>query len=559
MKSNFSRILVIVGVMVALLCGLSFLQGRMNAVRAEYHLTDTKPLENAPPLVAFSSVALGGFRGLLADFLWLRVNKKQEEGKYYEMVQLADWIVKLQPRYTGAHAFLGWNMAYNISVTFTSFEDRWRWVKRGIELIRDEAMEYNPGDPELYRQLGWIYEHKMGKDMDDANRYYRVMFAQEMIRLFSDYNAEWEKLDKAPLNETKLYATLGDQAAAFQQILAANNLDFDKFEILFRERAVIPEDYNGVNLRAAFDELGITETVELCMRHRWMLYKYRLDPVIMMECNDKYGELDWRLPEAHAIYWAERGRRAYTEESQIFKRLNCDRMIFQSLNAAFQTGKLLYLKGDVIDIRTFEMTPNFAVADATNEYYKQVLRDYPDAQIAGPYSNFLVDAIVQLYIFGYQKKAARWFKWAKEFNPSRFPPNADLEEFVTKELAEDMKEASQQQAQKGIQSYLYQAFRFLAYATDEESDEYKSFEALTLTAKQLYDHYKKFIGDTALRRGMPEFDDMRRVMLGTVVSELRADKATEYLAENLVRFKGSEIPTEKFIPRAEEIEVKEVK
>ena len=554
MKSNFSRILIILGVMVVLLCALSLLQGRMNAVRAEYHLTDTKPLENAPPVVAFSSVALGGFRGLLADFLWLRVNKKQDEGKYYEMVQLADWIVKLQPRYTGAHAFLGWNMAYNISVTFTNFEDRWRWVKRGIELIRDEAMEYNPGDPELYRQLGWIYEHKMGKDMDDANRYYRTQFAQEMIRLFSDYNAEWEKLDKAPLNETKLYATLDDKADDFRQILAANNLDFNRFEILFREKAVIPEDYNGVNLREAFDELGITETVELCMRHRWMLYKYRLDPVIMMECNDKYGDLDWRLPEAHAIYWAERGRREYFEESQIFKRLSCDRMIFQSLNAAFQTGKLLYLKGD---IRTLQMTPNFSVADAADAYYRQVLRDYPDNKNIGPYTNFLVDAIVRLYIFGYKKKAARWFKWAKEFNPIRFPPEAELEEFVTKELAEDMREASQQQAQAGIQSYLLQAYNYLAYATDEESDEYKSYEALTLTAKQLYDHYVKFIGDTALRRGMPPFNEMRRVMLGTVERMLRANEMTTKLADNLSRFE--EVPVDRFIPRAEEIEAPKVK
>ncbi|MBR6470685.1 MAG: hypothetical protein IKS83_02710 [Victivallales bacterium] len=557
MKSNFSRILVILGVMVALLCGLSFLQGRMNAVRAEYHLTDTKPLENAPPVVAFSSVALGGFRGLLADLLWLRVNRMQDEKKYYEMVQLADWIVKLQPRYTGAHAFLGWNMAYNISVTFTNFEDRWRWVKRGIELIRDEAMEYNPGDPELYRQLGWIYQHKMGKDMDDANRYYRVMFAREMIRLFADYYAEWEKLDKAPLNEPKLYATLGDKAEAFRQILAANNLDFNSFEILFREKAVIPEDSNGVNLRAAFDELGITETVELCMRHRWMLYKYRLDPVIMMECNQKYGDLDWRLPEAHAIYWAERGRRAYFEESQIFKRLNCDRMIFQSLNGAFQTGRLLYLKGEEVDIRTFEMTPNFAVADAADAYYKQVLRDYPDNRIIGPYTNFLVDGVVRLYIFGYKKKAARWFKEAKKVNPVRFPPDADLEEFVTKELAEDMREASQQAAQAGIQSYLFQAFYYLSYATDEESDEYKSYEALTLTAEQLYNHYLKFIGDTALRRGLPKFDEMRRVALGTVERKLRENKETMKRADNLAHFQM--IPTDRFIPRAEEIEAPTVK
>ncbi|HOG50947.1 MAG TPA: hypothetical protein PKY10_10170, partial [Lentisphaeria bacterium] len=131
---NFARPILGFAIAFALLgLSLSVVQSRMNAIRYTEQLTDTDPLENAPPLVAFTSVALGGFRGLVADWLWLRSSKMQDEGNYFEMVQLADWIVKLQPRFTGSHAFLAWNMAYNISVTFTSFEDRWRWVKRGIE------------------------------------------------------------------------------------------------------------------------------------------------------------------------------------------------------------------------------------------------------------------------------------------------------------------------------------------------------------------------------------------------------------------------------------------
>ncbi|MBR5024103.1 MAG: hypothetical protein IKX48_03480, partial [Victivallales bacterium] len=174
MNTKIKSFLTLIVAIILIGAALSFVQGKMNAIRYTEKLTDTDPLENAPPAVAFTSVALGGFRGLVADYLWLRSSKMQEEGNYFEMVQLADWLVKLQPRYTTAHAFLAWNMAYNVSVTFTGFEDRWRWVKRGIELIRDEALEYNPGDPELFRQLGWIYQHKMGQDLDDANRFYKT-------------------------------------------------------------------------------------------------------------------------------------------------------------------------------------------------------------------------------------------------------------------------------------------------------------------------------------------------------------------------------------------------
>ncbi len=73
-------------------------------------------LEGAPPVLQFTTVALGGFRGLIANALWLRMNQLQEDGKYFEMVQLADWITKLQPRFTSVWVFQAWNMAYNISV-----------------------------------------------------------------------------------------------------------------------------------------------------------------------------------------------------------------------------------------------------------------------------------------------------------------------------------------------------------------------------------------------------------------------------------------------------------
>ncbi len=76
--------LIYTGLAIALsLILLSFLQGRMNAIRVEYHLTDVDPLENAPPLVAFTSVALGGFRDLVGNWLRLRSSKMQGESKYF--------------------------------------------------------------------------------------------------------------------------------------------------------------------------------------------------------------------------------------------------------------------------------------------------------------------------------------------------------------------------------------------------------------------------------------------------------------------------------------------
>jgi hypothetical protein len=58
-------------------------------------------------------------------------------------------------------------MAYNISVKFKEKEfipDRWRWVERGIELLRDSGLRYNPNDVLIHFQLAQFFQHKMGAE-----------------------------------------------------------------------------------------------------------------------------------------------------------------------------------------------------------------------------------------------------------------------------------------------------------------------------------------------------------------------------------------------------------
>src|SRR6476661_1304565 len=159
-----------------LLIGVSRFQNSLNRQRAEPELGLTRGVglgSNAPPVLAFTTVALGGFRGLIANALWIRANDLQQDGKYFEMVQLADWITKLQPDIVTVWVHQAWNMAYNITVKFPDHQDRWIWVKRAIELLRDQAIKYNPKEPLLYRELGWIFQHKMGHYMDDATETYK--------------------------------------------------------------------------------------------------------------------------------------------------------------------------------------------------------------------------------------------------------------------------------------------------------------------------------------------------------------------------------------------------
>ena len=163
------------------------------AMRAEHRLDAFAPLENAPPLMTFTTVVLGGFRGILSDILWLRISHLQDRGRYIEVVQLSDWVTKLEPHATAVWDFHSWNMAYNISVMMPDPEDRWRWVRSGLHLLRDEGLLYNPGDPRLYSTLGWLYQHKIAGTSDAAHLYYKARLAEEMTELFGggrpDYGA----------------------------------------------------------------------------------------------------------------------------------------------------------------------------------------------------------------------------------------------------------------------------------------------------------------------------------------------------------------------------------
>jgi hypothetical protein len=462
----------------------------MDRLRRAHELIETAPFENAPPIVAFTTVALGGFRGLLADYLWLRATRLQEQGNYFELVQLASWIVKLQPRFTGATAFLAWNMAYNISVTFNDFEDRWRWVRRGIELIRDEAQVYNPKDPELFKELSWIYLHKLGQDMDDANRYYKTQLALFMTDLLGEPPVDWVGLTQAPASRDALREKLGEKAKLWK------SLEDSGLSLADVEEKVLPKGEIPAELK--FGELPAKEqqTFRLYLRRLRLLKVAKLDVARMVALNQKYGKLDWRLPQAHGIYWAARGMDAAHEG----KDLNCERMIFQGLNAAFKSGRLIFLK----DVQTLETTPNLDLLEAARNSYLDSMAKHPDNNsVRSGYENFLIDAVVVCYTFGQRQKASACLAEARNtFGYPRY--HRSLEEFVLAELAEDMSTATYAQGQGAVQGYLIQSCYALALGDEERAAAYE------LIARKLHRKYMLSIGaSTTERRGLPPYAQMK--------------------------------------------------
>jgi len=394
--------------------------------RAEYGITQANPLINAPPLVVFTTVALGGFRGIIADMLWMRSARLQYEGKFFELVQLADWITKLEPRFTEVWAYHAWNLSYNISILFPNHADRWRWVHHGFSMLRDEGLLYNPGEPRLLYELGWIFQHKIGGNSDDAHMYYKQAWAMEMQELFGGGRPSYDHIA------------------------------------------------NDAGLRNS------------------LIQQYKLDPAAMQEIDRIYGPLDWRLPQAHAIYWATKSKAVGGEKDIIF----ANRMIYQSMTDAFRRGRLstgkngnLFIPSPYLELLPYVLSAYETVID--NSKFREIAMD--------GYLNFLSEAVILLYTYNHLPEAQDILNKLKSLN-SNIPPETDITEFVFQTYTAKGMAMENAEVYALLESTLYQSeyWRIM-----EDPDRAAGLEQLA----QLV--WNRYTSPQSKQSGLPPLDEIR--------------------------------------------------
>ena len=485
---------VLILIALACLLGTFFNQRNMNTFRRENQLTHTEQIDNMPPTLAFTTVVLGGFRGLIANVLWVRAMQMQEDGRFFEMAQLGDWITKLQPRADHVWRVTAWNMSYNISVKFDGIETpdvRWHWVKRGIELIRDEGLRHNPHSSQLYHELAWHFQHKVGHNLDDAHRFYKMAWCMEMMH------------DPGLDN--------------------IRNTDDD-----IRNGGVI-----GIRKDGYLDLLD-PKTDQEKRRFKRLKEEFKMDPHYMKRVDELWGPLEWRLPDAHAIYWAQRGIDDVIErfdttgpdatpdgilnEAEVeasggdFVKMR--RIIYQSLQQAHMQGRLiaappnfLYgyngdLVGQVNEGYEFNMEAERKKDEAS------VTEEGMAEHISTGHKNFLRNAVYFLYVHNRSKEAAKWFKYMVDLYPQSIPvPGMGLDEYCVSRVQEDAGETDHNQTKAVIDGMLKQAFSFAAIGDDERFVGHKSL------AIQFHNRFQKAIGTSTTRVGLPPFKELEKQVL----------------------------------------------
>ena len=169
--SDRATITLAIMILVASVAGSATVTGMVQKQRDELDLVvKMQGVEGIPPHVAVVTAALGTFRGLAVDILWARADHLQTEGEFYEAQTLAQWITTLQPRFQKVWGFQAWNLAWNITAATQVPAERWGWVSRGIDLLRSRGIPLNPKAANLYFDLAWIFQGKIGRVGDKIGR-----------------------------------------------------------------------------------------------------------------------------------------------------------------------------------------------------------------------------------------------------------------------------------------------------------------------------------------------------------------------------------------------------
>lgn len=150
-----------------------------------------------PAIAQSAFAALGGLRSVVSEIIWFRADRLRDEGRYVELAQLAQLLVHMEPHTPEVWTYSAWNLAYNISIMMTTYEDRWRWVYAAVCLLRDDAIRYNPREACLYRELAWMFQIKIGANIDSASGVYREKWAA-IVRDVAARGA-WEEIGMEPM------------------------------------------------------------------------------------------------------------------------------------------------------------------------------------------------------------------------------------------------------------------------------------------------------------------------------------------------------------------------
>jgi hypothetical protein len=466
----------------------------LSASAGRHRLAYTERVEDSTPPQVALGIAMGAFRGVFVNWLWYRANEMKEAGKFFDAVELAGAITRLQPRFPRVWVFHAWNLSYNISVATQTRTERWQWVNAGIDLLRRQGIRANPNDTLLHKELAWIFLHKVQGWTDDANQYYKRRLAEEWTNILGEppaptadsrtreaaikRYADWLRpIVEAPGSIEELTQKMPEVGPLAARLRAevTDELGADLLRRYTIARAILASSREQARLRAAPEGntrrtramIAIVQDPALkpaldaliaTVRRMTLAGYYNMEPERMMRYTETYGPLDWRHPAAHGLYWGARGVEVGLDRVQASNKadydfLNTDRVVAQCVQELYRTGELYfdYMAQVRGDFALYGPGPNIHFVPTYGEIIEGMAkrgglfedlnqRAYTILNVG--YENFLGEAVMFYYRRGQRDEADRWmtklrtWKGANLNQGDREYNLSDVDKFVTSLIEE---------------------------------------------------------------------------------------------------------------------------
>ncbi len=551
-----SRIIQLLCIIAAVCClsGAAALRGVLDEQNALHQLNLTEIVENHPSK-ALLTMAPGGLRAPLVNYLWIRIEAMKDKGQNYEAMQLADLICQLQPNFAGVWGFHAWNMAWNISVSTHTPQERWLWIHNAIKLLRDRGIPINRHSLTLYRELGWIFYNKMGGYMDEMHMSYKQRWAALMQRVVGappsgttqEAIAAFRLIAEAPLDKDlsrqgrqriqadQLQLLLNDaETAAYVRLLDAQGIAIDQEFLDAYNRYSLDEIAQVIRFFPNTPQTDQEKALSLLInseahkpvrdkliafvRGQLLWNVYKLDPDWMLQLMERYGPIDWRVAQMHGLYWATYGLKVCESiELGDMNTINTDRIVVNSLQEATYSGLWSYIENpqnpQEPDIR---WRSDWRFIDAVHAEYirlgeftsKARGTSFRNNQLSVNHVNYLTRAIAMLYASGRTNKATELMEWIKEhYGPPGAEWSGDVEDLVIFFLNPDGA-PSKSLAKSQITASLQTAYLNLAYGNKEK------YRRSITYAKRVFSVYQK---DVPKRNAFPPLERMAADELGVIL------------------------------------------
>lgn len=149
--------------------------GKMAQLREEHHITQAQ-LGEIDPTSATMQLATLGLRGVAVQLLWKSVNHAKMTEDWATLAASLDQLIRMAPHFYSVWDFQAHNLAFNTSVEFDDYRDRFHWVMKGIEFFKN-GVRFNDTDPRFMARIGQFYALKIGRA--DERVFYRQLFRKQ--------------------------------------------------------------------------------------------------------------------------------------------------------------------------------------------------------------------------------------------------------------------------------------------------------------------------------------------------------------------------------------------